>query len=86
MVHRQPTCVSNRFSNRFLPQSNTPAEGKTLVIGSSIVRNVALETPAAIVKCISGVRAGDVESFLKLIAKDLSRYSEIVIHAGGYAM
>ena len=85
----QPLHVSNRFSPI---ASATPLEcgseikkTTTLVIGSSIVRNVKLlKTPGATVKCLPGARAGDIESNLKLIAKSkCNRFDRIVIHCGG---
>ena len=63
-----------------LPKPVTPIT--TLVIGSSIMRNVKF--PGTLVKCIPGARAGDIESNLKMMANSNGkRYDKIVIHCGG---
>lgn len=76
LVH-QPLPVYNRFS----PLSDTPAEPDTLVIGSSIVRDVKL--PAVSVRCYPGARVGDIEGNLRLLKQGGKRFRRIVIHAGG---
>ncbi|XP_029985488.1 uncharacterized protein LOC115415946 [Sphaeramia orbicularis] len=76
LVHQQlPVC------NRFDPLSDTPAEPDTLVIGSSIVRDVKL--PAVSVRCYPGARVGDIEGNLRLLQQSRTRFRRIVIHAGG---
>lgn len=54
---------------------------QTLVIGSSIVRDVIL--PEASTRCYPGARLGDIEGNLRLLKKSNNRYRRIVIHAGG---
>lgn len=76
VVHQQL-----HVSNRFDPLSATPAEPDTLIIGSSIVRDV--KHPAASVRCYPGARVGDIEGNLRLLKQSRARFRRIVIHAGG---
>ena len=81
-----------RVSESLTPISSTgPIPAKratkttTLVIGSSIMRNVALKTKGTNVKCIPGARAGDIESDLKMmmVKGKCKRFDKIIIHCGG---
>ena len=44
---------------------------------------MALVTPATIVTCNPGARESNVESYLKVLAKDKCKYDKIVIHVSG---
>lgn len=77
-LEHHPLHVYNRYS----PLSeSTPAEPDTLLIGSSIVRDVKL--PAVSVRCLPGARVGDIEGNLRLLKQGGRRFRRIVIHAGG---
>lgn len=63
--------------NKLSPLSDTLAVKTILIIGSSVLQNVKLETPVTRVKYIPGPRVGGVESNLKLLANH--KFSTIAI-------
>lgn len=67
--------------NRFSPLSDHMPARDTLVIGSSIVRDVNL--PAGKTRCYPGARMGDIEGNLRLLKQSRQRFRRVVIHAGG---
>lgn len=69
-IEHQPPNVQNR-----------EPEPDTLLIGSSIVRDVKL--PAVSVRCYPGARVGDIEGNLRLLKQGGRRFRRVVIHAGG---
>ena len=75
VVNVSPQCTTNppfRFPTGSSPLSNAPAEKpveRALVIGDSILRNVKIATLTAIVNCIPGARATDIDATLKVLAK-----------------
>lgn len=99
---RSPLLTANRFSALSSPlacadrRPASPAPAgrgghRTLVIGDSVTRNVRLETPA-IVHCLPGARAADIEANLRVLSSHRkgefsqthtgNTYKQIVIHVG----
>ena len=63
------------------PETKSAWTRQTLVISSSIVRNI--ELPNVSTRCYPGARLGDIEGNLRQIRKSKNRYRHIIVHAGG---